>query len=237
MHRLSTHQLPKLLSSEVISGSPDTNIGRGVIVGANEAGQTAFMDVEGQEAGLIDLRTGERSNVVKVASFQDPLTPGLISIDPSGQKILVMLRASMHADPSLVEVDLNQAQTRTVHAFDGPGWLAGAYMPDGITILEQRLGESPVFSIIRKGQTVWTCEGTQPPVFPAAWTKELYLLLVCPNPNPLTGTGPNELCALDIVHGALTPIVEAEGHRIKIGEEDVIIEGDRQSYRVRMTRS
>jgi hypothetical protein len=234
MHRLAIHKLPQLVKTDMEAASSPATAARGLAFGKNSSGQTAFLDVKAGQVGSIDHKTGERSRVVTIRCHQDPLTPGLLALDDAGNNVLVMASQSLHADAALLQVNLETQKVDTVHQLQGPGWLAGAFMPEGIVILEQKLGEEPVFSVIQNGQTLWTCAGAQSPILPAAWSNEVYLFLLCPEPNPLTGTGPTQLCALDIVQGVLAPLVPAQGNHIRVDGELVTVEGGHQILRAHL---
>jgi len=237
MHRLAIHKLPQVVKSELEPAASKMPSSRGLAFAKNLSGQTAFFDVHTGQVGYIDHETGERSKMVTINCNQDPLMPGMLALDEAGDKVILMASKSEHGDASLLQVNLESQNVDTLHQLEGPGWLAGAYMPEGIVILEQKLGESPVFSVIQNGQTLWSCPGTQSPSLPVAWSPEVYLLLVCPEPNPLTGTGPMQLCALDIVQGALAPLLPADGNHIRVDGEQVTVEGGTKTLRAQLSSS
>ena len=225
MHRLGLQRLPQVIQSERLASEVVRVFPRGFVFGENRSGACIFFDVNAGEVGRLDPNTGLRSDVMKVPAQQDPMTPGLVGVDESGHRALIMVSDAYHGVPALWEVDL-QAQThRVCHQAEAPGWVVGAYMPDALLVLEQRQGEQPLFRIHRKGQCILELAGLQSPCLPVAWSEDVYLLLLCLEPDPYTGTGPTQLCALDAVHGTLSGLLPAAGPRLSVVGDVAVVEG------------
>lgn len=227
MHRLGLHRLPQVVRSERLVSDTVRVFPRGFVFGENRSGACIFFDVNSGEVGRLDPESGLRSDVMKVPAQQDPMTPGLVGVHESGDRALIMIADAFHGIPSLWEVDLQTQTHRVCHRGEAPGWLVGAYMPEALLVLEQRQGQGqePCFRIHRDGKCIYELAGLQNPCLPVAWSDEIYLLLLCLEPDPYTGTGPTQLCALDAVHGTLTGLLSASGPRLSIEGNVAIVEG------------
>lgn len=234
MHRLGLHRLPQVVQSERQPAAAVKLFPRGFVFGENRRGDCIFFDLHAGEVGHLNLATGQRSDVMHVPSQQDPLTPGLVSVDESGKRALLMIADTFHGPPSLWEVDLSTQAHRVCHRSEEPGWLVGAYLPDALVVLEQRLGDRPMFRIYRNEGCIWESESLQNPCVPVAWSTDIYLLLLCLEPDPYTGTGPTQLCALDAIHGTLAGLLPAKGSRLSVRGDVAFVEGGEEHVHAKL---
>lgn len=225
MHRLGLHRLPQVVQSERFPSRTPRVFPRGFALGQNRRGACIFLDLNAGEVGRLELASGHRSDVMPVPAQQDPLTPGLVGVDETGDRALIMVSDSFHGPPVLWEVDLRNQSHRVCHRSEAPGWVVGAYLADALVVLEQRLGERPLFRVYRNESCVWESESLQNPCMPVAWSSDIYLLLLCLEPDPYTRTGPTQLCALDVVHGTLAGLLPAAGRRLAVQGDMAIVEG------------
>lgn len=233
--QLGLKRLPAVTAVERLAVPAPTSPGRGLSLGVAGPGTRAvLLDVNEGIVCAFDTATGARSDAVPVPTRQDPLTPGLVAVDDSGRRALVMAARQMHADPALLLVDLDRKTSEVVHALDGPGWLVGAFSARGVVVCEQRLGDEPRFSVLLGGKRVWSIEGMQPPCVPAAWSDEVLALVVCPRPDALTGTGATALCVLDVVGKSLAPLTPAAGTAVRKEGDALVVEGGPELVRVRL---
>lgn len=178
---------------------------------------------------------------ITLAGAQDPATPGLVALDDDGKRALVMCARAAHGDPQLVLVDLDARSTTTVRSFEGNGWLCGGFVGvAGKTIVacEQRLGEKPKFTVAVGARSVWSADGMQPPCVPVRVKDDVIALLACVAPDAVTGTGPTSLVVLDLASGAVASLAPAQGRRVRMAANDVIVvEGGPETVRVTLAPS
>lgn len=233
VHRLALARIPRVLRCEQIATAPTPRPPRGWVFAEAPSAPAAYLDVVKRRIGRCDAQTRVPLDALEVDTRQDPLTPGLLDLDPAGTHALFCQCASPHGDARLCEVDFGEARVTQLYALVGPGWLAGAYVPGGVCVLEQRLGDECRFALYRlsrkrqnrdqdQGESearapvaLWRSEGVQSPVLPLALSAELWLVLVAPTADPFTGMGATFLCALDVPSGTLTPLCPAEGHSLR----------------------
>ena len=239
MHKLTVYKIPKLGSSAQYQKEVFPALPRGVVsaVHPKNTDQSVYFSVLEQEVGLLNLTDGKRSGQLSINCHQDPLIPGAISVHPNGDKVLLMAKDTRYTDSRLVEINLDSQTQQIVYRQEGPGWLLGIHHGNEIIILEQTLGDSPQFTVRYKNKALWQVHGTQPLVAPAVWQDNYVLLIACPEPNPLTGTGPTQLCALDLNQGTLFPICEAQGESITVDEETVSVESYSHIFKYQLTLS
>lgn len=235
--RLGAHRLPSVVevTRSPAPASPPT--ARGLAVGDNGRGAVVLLDVNAGIVCALQRDTGVRVDEVKVPCAQDPLTPGLVAVDESGRRALVMASRTMHGDSSLFCVNLDARTAEPMHTLHGPGWLVGAFGRKSIAVCEQRLGDAPTFSVFVQGKRVWSAAGMQQPCVPAFLDDDVLALVVCPSPDAVTLTGPGSLCALDLVHGTLAPLTAAEGSRVRVEDPArlvLVVEGGSETVRVRL---
>ncbi len=176
----------------------------------------------------LDVAAGSVSDgkkTVKVDARQDPLTPGVVGVDDGGAQALVMASRGMHKDPALVLVDLRTERATVVHAFDGPGWVAGGFCSGDVVVCEQVLGDAPRYSLLVKGRRVLSVEGMQAPCVPVEIDDHMVAVLLCLRPDPMTFTGPTSLCVVDLQSGAAVPLAPAAGTRVSRAGGAVVVEG------------
>lgn len=222
--RLATSRLPvaKGVAREQVARAPSP--GRGKCMGENARGDRVVQDVVDGVVGRLDAN-GQLKDTVKVACGQDPLTPGLVAVNDDGSRALVMSCKEEHGEASLVLVDFAKGSATTVRSFSGSGWVVGGFLGDKVVCLAQRLGDEPQLSIWLGDRCVWSVAGMQQPCVPARVSAEVLALVVCAKPNELTLTGPSSLCALDVVSGALAPLVPASGTRVLARSGALVVDG------------
>lgn len=232
--RLGLLRLPRLVEVERAPATPQPHLGHGIAIGDNARGACVLQDVVAGIVCAYDPVTGARTDEVEVPCAQDPLTPGLVAVDESGRRALVMSARSLHADTSLMLVDLDARTATPVHTLDGPGWLVGAFGTRSIVVCAQRLGNDPLFSVIFHGKRVWSAAGMQQPSLPAPLSDDVLAVLLCPAPDAITLTGPSSLCVLDLVHGTLAPLVAAQGSRVRLMNDVLVVDGGAETVRARI---
>lgn len=226
MHRLAFAKLPtvaRVLRTKAVPAPAE----RGVAVGANARGDVVVrFDVE---RGTL-VRNDDAA--IPLAGAQDPATPGLVAVDDDGGRALVMCAGSMHGDPSLVLVDLVARTTQVVRSFEGPGWVCGGFAGKQVIACEQRLGDRPRFNVVVAGKTVWSVDAMCPPSVPVRVRDDVVALLSCGAVDPITGTGPAALIALDLVSGTTAVLTPAAGWRVRLDGDALVVEGGRETVRV-----
>jgi hypothetical protein len=233
MHRLGVARLPVVKGVERVAAAPAARLARGIAVGSNARGAQVVLDVNRSEVFALDA-AGHAGPSVAVRTAQDPITPGLVAVDDTGRRALVMSCEEMHGSPSLVLVDLDAKTVEPVHHLDGPGWVTGGFGNKAPLVCEQRLGDEPRFSVLVGGKRVWSVEGMQQPCVPAMLDDHVALLVVCPKPDPMTGTGDGALCALDLVSGTLAPLCPAEGRRVHVDGDSIVVDGGGEIVRAKL---
>lgn len=226
MHKLSVHKIPVVSSESVSPGSATSPSTRGIISVPHPRSSDAviYFDVRQQELGILNKTSGEKACTHHVDCHQDPITPGPIAVHEKGRRVLLLCRGTRFADNQLLEIDLESGEQTIRHRYNGPGWLMGQFLKDEVIIFEQRLGDEPTF-VVKKGEsTIWESSGTQPMVLPQIWSDQFIIMLACLNPNPLTRTGPTQLCALDINSSAMFPLSSIEGQRLSIDRNVIRVE-------------
>ena len=226
MHKLSVHKIPSVSSEEVTKGRMTLPPRHGLVAVAHPRShdQMIYFDVIQQELGVLNIHNSEKITTHHIECFQDPITPGPLAVDEEGKRVLLLSRAARFTDSRLLEVNLVTGEQITQHHSDGPGWLMGQFVKDEVIVFEQQLGEDPFFWVRRRNKIIWESRGTQPMVLPQIWSDQFIIMLACPNPNPLTGDGPTQLCALDFRRGAIFPLVSIEGKRLAIDGNIVRVE-------------
>lgn len=231
-------RLPALRTVERAPATSEPRPPRGQVYGEGGGVRVVFDVVEGTASVL--AADGKRTRSVSVPCAHDPLTPGLVAVDDAGKRALVMGALSPHGDAWLVRVDFEREERETLHMAQGPSWVVGGFLTApskrGAVVLEQRLGESPRFSVIVKGKRVWRVDGMQQPCVPCALPDDVLALVVCPQPDASTGTGPSSLCVLDLTSGTLAALCPAAGTRVRLvetgKERALVVDGGRETVRV-----
>ena len=231
MHKLAVHKIPSIESKSMIQLEHHSPVRRGIVSTAHPSAedQVIFFDVIQKEVGVLDKAREQTLKTFTVDCHQDPLTPGPIAVDAHGRNALVLSRASRFGDNKLLRINLETGEQTTVHEYAGPGWLMGQFLDDNILVFEQRLGDEPSFFVRRNDKIIWNCAGTQPMVLPQIWDNEFAIMLACTKPNPLTGTGPIQLCALEILSGTLFALTSIEGHRLSLRKNVIRVEQRNQN--------
>ncbi|MEE2902787.1 MAG: hypothetical protein VYC39_10675 [Myxococcota bacterium] len=226
MHKLSVHKIPSVSSEAVAKAQKTLPSKRGFVAVAHPSShdQMIYFDVNQQELGVLTIHNSEKIATHRIDCYQDPITPGPLAVDQEGKRVLLMSRAARFTDSRLLEVNLITGEQITHYQHAGPGWLMGQFVKDEIIVFEQRLGEEPVFLVWRRDKTIWESRGTQPMVLPQIWSDPFILMLACTNPNPLTGSGPTQLCALDFRTGVIFPLASIEGERLSVDGNIIRVE-------------
>ena len=226
MHKLSVHKIPSVSSEAVAKTQKTLPSKRGFVAVAHPGSheQMIYFDVSQQELGVLNIHNKEKITTHHIDCYQDPITPGPLAVDETGNRVLLLSRAARFTDNRLLEVNLVTGEQTTHHQHAGPGWLMGQFVKDEVLVFEQRLGEEPVFLVRRRDKTIWESQGTQPMVLPQIWSHQFIIMLACPNPNPLTGSGPTQLCALDFRTGVIFPLVSIEGKRLSVDGNIIRVE-------------
>ncbi|MDP2345271.1 MAG: hypothetical protein Q8O67_30280 [Deltaproteobacteria bacterium] len=240
MHRLGLQTLPAAGVVERSAVAPALVEGgriNGRAIGENARGDKILVDVVNGFVCRLDA-SGTEGPHIAIACAQDPLTPGLVGVDDVGSRALVLSARSMHGDPSLVLVDLDTGTTETVRAFAGPGWIVGGFAGPraggraSVVSCEQHLGDAPRFSVVVNAKSVWSSEAMQPPCVPIAVKDNVVALLLCVQPDPVSGTGPTSVCVLDLVTGTLQPLARAGGTRLRLEDGAIVVDGGRERVRI-----
>lgn len=237
--RVAMSRLPVVASVERGPAAPLPDPGRGRALGMNARGDAVLQDVVAGTVCRWDLAAAAPiGDPVAVPCAQDPLTPGLVAVDDSGARALVMACDAHHGDPALVLVDLAAKGARTLRRFSGDGWVVGGFFGAHVVCCHQHLGrgDDPRFTVLLDDKPVWSVGGMQTPCVPARVTAEVLALVVCPQPSALTFTGPSALCALDVASGSLAPLAAASGTRVTCADDAITVDGGVESARVRLQK-
>lgn len=213
------------VTREAIASAPPP---RGVAVGFG-GGVEVRWDVSAQTVSFPGIE-------VRQEAAQDPVTPGLVGVHPSGRRALVMACRSAHGDPQLVEIDRTSGAVSVKAAFDGPGWIVGGYFANGLLVAEQRLGDTPRHRLHYNGRTVFERVGFQPPCVPAAFDRDIFVTVATLAPDPLTHSGPTEVCLVHLPSGAVRALAPVRGTRITVDGDVVIVDGRDERVTITLRR-
>jgi hypothetical protein len=188
-------------------------------------------DVKTGDVRTIDLASNAVSDVVKLATKQDPQVPGPVSVNDDGTRALVMVSGSAHGDAALHEIDLAAKTHARVHGPVSKGAVCGTWWGKQLVVCEHSAGDDTKLRVFLGGKLIFERAGMHPHSVPVPISDAHMAIVLVPQVDEITGTGDPHVCLLDKA-GTFTQLAPVDGARVRTDGNAIVVEGGRSVTRV-----